>query len=530
MKQKKYPNFQELYSFEDYKKAYDAHSTLDCGLSQICLSAPSQHYSIHTNVIKDKEAAHALINFRTLKLEYAIQVWLKAALISQRNPGPLLYYWSLHYEDNETSFRELKYSKKYSEKSPEFYIEEFWKLLEEIADSGSVKVSEGFSHSCHSDLLPTKPKIEFNVVLDREEVKSTYKDFNDVYGHPYCREMKTYKWDEIKHLFTRLTLKKLSLIDTKQLHKCNMIDKSLMQACSNLDIDEVKLAIKNGANVNALNENGESALQNAVEYFSSNGMSFGMKYSDEEYESIKQINFTKCREIVDYLLDNGADIDLFGVGGMQPITCAYYEHSVEMVRHLLERGSNPNYNSYRDDDVISYDNEDSHRCTILDVICGLLIEEYDDTDKQIESLVREYGGRRLYWDYDPYRNTRLRKYYVSMSASNPNYLFFDNDGWGIGTEQSLTIEDENGDQQTINLPCHEELKQWHEEYKNNIDSEGYDWRAWTKRGHILASFIAQTLHSQIALFFPYGNDVEHKWDGWSESYILTTLREPELIE
>lgn len=119
---KKYPNFQDLYSFSDYKKAYDARSTFNCGLSPVCLLAPDQHSCVRTSVLKEK-SHYASLNIRTLKLEYAIQVWLKAGLISSDNPGPLLYYWWLHYEDNDTSFREIQYSKNWWGATPESMID-----------------------------------------------------------------------------------------------------------------------------------------------------------------------------------------------------------------------------------------------------------------------------------------------------------------------------------------------------------------------------------------------------------------------
>lgn len=58
---KKYPNFQDLYSFEDYKRAYEAQETFCCGLSPICLSAPKHHVSVHTDVTGDESSDTALV-------------------------------------------------------------------------------------------------------------------------------------------------------------------------------------------------------------------------------------------------------------------------------------------------------------------------------------------------------------------------------------------------------------------------------------------------------------------------------------
>ena len=522
MKEKKHPNFQDLYSFEDYKAAYEARATFNCGLSPICLSAPDQHYSIHTKAISDDKASSACMNFRTLKLEYAIQVWLKAALISSYNPGPLLFYWWLHYEDNDTAFREVKYCKNWWGATPEAMNEGFWNLLKEIANSGNIKVSEGYKCRNNTVKYVRNPSIEYDIILDREEVRNAYEDF-DVYNHDYKSDKVSYSWEEIKPFFTQLTLKQLSLIDEKLVHKHGSADDILFKACDALDIDAVKTAIRMGADVNSLDESGKSALQHAVEYFTEHGILMDKEYSDEEREQIEKENYNKCVEIVDYLLKLGADIDLFGTDGMQPISCAYYAHSIDMIKHLLEKGSNPNYNSYRSDDV-HWHSDDSAKCTILDVIGGLLSEDYDDYAKEVESIVRNYGGRRYDWDYDTYRYEHLGKYYLSMSPDNKDRLFFANDGWGIGTESDVTIEDSDGNQTKLNLPHIDGLKEWHQDYHNHISDDNYDWDEWNQRGRTLAKIVAGILPESVALYYPYGTEISRKWNEWSKKYHLVKIR------
>ena len=136
-----------------------------------------------------------------MRLEYAIQVWLKAALVSAKNPGPLLYYWWLHYKENETSFNEIKYNKFYDDTTPEEMVEGFWKLLEQIANSGEIKVSEGYSYTNKHGCLVTQPNIEFCLVLDEENVTNAYKNIDDVFEYPYNMQKRTFKWNEIKDLF-----------------------------------------------------------------------------------------------------------------------------------------------------------------------------------------------------------------------------------------------------------------------------------------------------------------------------------------
>ena len=426
MKKKLHPNYIDLFSYEDCKKAYDAFRTFDCGLSPVCLSAPSQFYCISRGICEENSASITQLKIKTLKLEYAIRVWIKAALISQINPGPLLYYWWLRYEDNETSFRELRYSKFYKDTTPEEQVAMFWKLLEEVANSGTVTVCEGYSFRSGKS-SDSKPTLSVDVILNVEDAKQGEKSIKDIFQYQYDYTSRTFRWDDIKEMFTQLTLKQLSLYDLSKLHKSSEIDKMLFVACRKMDIEAVKQAVRLGADVNALNEQGESPMQLTIEYFMDHDIYIDKQYTNDEMAEIIRNNYKKCVTIVDYLIEQGAEIDLFGVDGMQPLTCAYYARSIDMVRHLLEKGANPNYNSYRCD-ILSYSDKEINKCTILQVISECLIEDYGDYEKEVEDLIHQYGGRLYDWDMDVARESHIGKYYVSMDAYHSRYMFFDNEG------------------------------------------------------------------------------------------------------
>ena len=521
---KKYPNSQDLYSFEDYKRAFEAQETFCCGLSPICLSAPKHHDSFHTDVIGDESADTALVTIRTLKLAYATQVWTRAMLVSSGYTSELSNYWSLQYRDNETSFRELAYTDLPNGMMPEVLASFFWDLLETIANSGSIKVCEGYSlinKGLDSFGIEKSPSVAFDVVLDRDEAKGCFDEISDVMGYPYNRESRSYRWEEIRDLFTELSLKQLSLMNLELLHKHSDIDEDLFRACSALDIQGVKLAISRGANVNALDKKGESALQKTVEYFSYYAIGRDKSYSDEE----------RSLAIVDLLVSHGADVDLFGVEGMQPITCAYYEHSPATIKHLLELGSDPNYNSYRSCDV-TYESGDSTRCTILNLIWehwGESYEAYKD-DKEVTEMIRAYGGRLYDWDYDPQRRIHIGRYYVRMEPDeDEENLFFDNSGWGIGDADHLTIEDETLHQTTISLEAIEGLRQWHAEYRRCCEEEDFDRDGWNRRGLALAREVARVLPETVALYYPYGDELEIQWFDWCQRHHIMYLSESRRI-
>ena len=82
---------------------------------------------------------------------------------------------------------------------------------------------------------------------------------------------------------------------------------------------------------------------------------------------------------------------------MQPVTAAFYRDDVEIVRHLLERGSNSNYNSFLMD-VFADDYDKNVACTILSSIDTK--ESFDCLEEmiipemlEIKELVLQYGGK-----------------------------------------------------------------------------------------------------------------------------------------
>lgn len=494
---KKHPNFQDLFSLEDIKIARDVTSTYDCGISRIALRAPEQTYGLNTWLFKEPESASCLIDYTTLRLKYAEEVWYKAVLVSSKNPSNMLYYWWLHWKDNETSFRELAYSYSYRDIKVEQLLSWFWKLLAEIADSGEIKVSEGYHlHSTGTDKWSSEPRIICDVVLTAEDGETIRKKIDNVYEYPYDKTPKSFHWDDIKDFFVELTLDQLRLTMPKYLHKHNAIDDMLFTACSNNDYELMKALIDRGANVNALNESGESPLQKVVEF--SLFIDDDEKMSEEEVASIRQVKLDQCKKCSDLLLDSGADIDLFGYGGMQPLACAYYEHSLELVNYMLDRGSNPNYNSYLTD-CEYWPRLKNVRCTVLEVIDDDLYEDYDDIEEAIEKSVRTHGGRQFRWDYNPDTYTNLSKYYIDMSPGS-KYLFFDNARWGIGDAKYVKIEHEDGTEEKIDISRVEGLNEWWAEYLSAKGNE-QDLSLLDKRGYALAREVSRILPNDTALFY-----------------------------
>ena len=499
-------NFQEEFSLHDIEIAKAVSATHDCGMSRIALKAPDQVYRVHRSLMKEPRSRSALVVATTLKLHYATQVWCKAALISAENPSDLLYYWWLRWENDGTPFKKLKYSNFYRDITVEQLLCWFWELLEKIANSGEVQVSEGYYIDCEGEGY-TGPKVTCTLVLDADSGREIHDKVENIYTYAYNKEKKTYKWEEIKDLFYEMTLDQLRLTNHNKLHNHSGLDDTLLMACSKWDVEQIKLSLERGANINCLDDNGESVLQRAVEYYKDHGVIIDKDYSEEELKAIEVENEKKCKEVVELLLSYGADINLFGYDGMAPIVCAYYMQGTGMIKFLLEKGADPNVNCYLED-YQYWTWLKNVRSTILDVISECPSDDYTETVQEIERIVREAGGRQFVYDFTPWSYENVGKYvvYIVPSATDDGKMFWDNSGWKIGSFEQITIEDAEGRQTTIKIEGGEGLKQWNEDFLANRTNLHYDWQSWKERGYNIALRVAISLPDSVALYYLYDND------------------------
>ena len=327
---------QSEFSLVDIEIVREVIATYNCGPSRVALKAPDQTFAVHTHTTTSKYGREsATIIYRTLKLQYAIEVWFRAVTISEINPGRLIYYWWLKWKDGSNGFRSIEVSDslKYYDVSQEQLINGFMKLLRDVANSGEIKVNE----YCHSkpyipyeDYLDV-PKPTYEVVADAPTANAVKVKVGKIADYDYSHDRLSFTWDEIKDFFCILTLNQLRLVNHKGLHTQSFWDKVLFQGASSYNISMMQYAIENGANLQSFDSGGESVLVSAIQ---------NARYPDQGCDTAKII------ETLDFLLSQGADIDAFGYDGIPPLMSAYYASSVEIVKYLLERGANVNFNCY----------------------------------------------------------------------------------------------------------------------------------------------------------------------------------------
>ena len=391
----KLKNFQEEFSLDDIEIARDVMATFNCGRCPICIKAPSETYSV-ARWMDNKDCESEPITFRGRRLEYAIRVFSLASAISADSSSHLEDLWmGWKWNSGEGGFNNLEYVGFRSSKTFDELCDEFFILLEQIANSGRIYVTEGYYPTNQSE-KDSGLGLSWVVVCDEmlEWERNHTRCFDgSIVAHPFNTSKMTFKWDDIKWMFHKLSINQMRLVQHKSLHNHTELDDKLLDACFKWDEDGIRRCIAEGANINCLNKDGESVLQQTVQFFLSHNVNFSTQLTNDETAVIWEKNLHRCQEIVELLLGYGADINLYGYEGLTPLVCAYYQKSIPMIKFLLERGADPNVNCYL------MDNEDwSTLKNVKSTILCCLNEDacvgdyYDDNAKEIERLIIEAGG------------------------------------------------------------------------------------------------------------------------------------------
>lgn len=533
MNNKKHPNFQDLYSIADINKAMACSE--QTGYYPISLMPGDQEQILgNTGRLGVYELSNTSQRTFTLKYWYAMQVWNTAiATACDGVVGNKFLYILPQWENRDDSFRMLVDNKNFT---PDIVVD-LWKLLENIANSGNIKVHEGFFIENTTKGYwgaPSKCQIEMkcnfniNIMLDVPSVRNRQFPIENIWGYEFCNDDKSYRWDEIKHLFCEVSLSVREMMNHKWMNRKGDYDTELIEACRRLDLEGVKAAVEKGANVNALDDGDETPLTNAIDDYYLIGTKNGVNYAEEECINIENNNYQKLVSIIDYLLEQGADINLFGYDGISPLVQAYYSRSPRLVEYLLKKGANPNVNCYLSDTA----NERMYCSTILSCIADDLNEEYDDAEREIERLVKQYGGRLYYFGYDPAKREYTGRVFVGLWPTKDS-LFEDSAYDTCGDYKTLRIETSENVFTDVNLSSVEGLKEWHKDfvahfYDNKSTRNSEEWNTWFNKGLELAKKVKSLLPKNVDFYYLYDckpifrthKDGSKYWNQWDGERIL----------
>ena len=382
MKNKLHPNLQDLYTLTELATANHfslRRPTYDTGYLPLIICAPTQCYKTTANLHVYHEE-----HYYTLKYFYALQVWNRMIYDIDKW---LLYRLMPHWEDRDDSFRRLVNDEDFKAED----VNELWELLERIANSGDIQVCEGtwVDYSAPSDC-----RLEFEedyigrftniFVVDAETGKAVEEVAKERTLGDYDRSPRTFCWQDNAPFFREVSLAERELLHASVLHRrMTDLDRALMKACDMLDVKLVEDLVRKGANVNALAEGGWSAL----------GCTLADLHARFDYGKDKQSMgedelHARAKAIINCLVANGADLDLFGYSGNTPLVECYYTRSPEMMEFLLKLGADPNVHCFIEDDNM----RNVYRSAALWLIDEELYEEYDDVSREMERILINYGA------------------------------------------------------------------------------------------------------------------------------------------
>ncbi len=202
-----------------------------------------------------------------------------------------------------------------------------------------------------------KQKRTVNLIIDKPEI--TDEQVNEIMEHfgsketafPVSPAPLRFSPETVNQYITPLTHEMIELLNGKDsILPLSEIDKQLISAVEQLDIDTTKELLRAGANVNCIGFSGGTPLESvisvhALEFFSNSEPAERSESLDTSLPEWKD----KQLSLVGELLKSGADPDLYGYDGVGPLQAAVYAASPEIVELLLQCGANPNYCPYAED-------------------------------------------------------------------------------------------------------------------------------------------------------------------------------------
>lgn len=337
-------------------------------LSQLCFGL----------TISDKDVSIDLY-IRNLKLDFAIQVWETSQdLTKQRFPDYLEHSW---LKTNDP-IKELVFTSK------DRLIAEglFYQLLIESCNDAKIMSSERATFKRHEPIDYYRDKFQLEVWLNENKItdkirEKVYKQYSKGEKHYELNlQNQRFSFEEIKDYFVYCDSRLLGLLNAsdgvKDINEC---EKNLFKAAENSDLDGIKYAVKNGANINAIDIDGETAFTKVFRNFNE------AFYFNEQLD---KDSFTELTiSIAKKMLELGADINFFGYDGLNALQYTAYSHNATLMKFLLDNGANPNVNYFPED------GQDYFKSIPLETIIGDYHLDYDkDNLYQCETLLINAGA------------------------------------------------------------------------------------------------------------------------------------------
>ncbi|MGI5974243.1 MAG: hypothetical protein ACOX7E_00630 [Paludibacter sp.] len=319
---------------------------------------------------------------RNLKLDFAIQVWEIAQDLTKKR---YFDYLEHNWLRTKAPFKELSFTSKNRQKAEKY----FYKMLVETCNDDKIVSSERATFIRHEHVGYDTDDLRLEVILNENKITNEIRD--KVYKQ-YTTDEKNYSFDlknqrfsfeDIKDFFVYCDNHLLSLLNAEDGQKeITEQEKFLFSSADISDLDGILSAIKQGANINAIDTNGETAFTKVFE-------NFNYELYNEERKFDDKTLIERTILIASKMLELGADIDLFGYDGINALQQVAYSHNPILMKFLLDNGANPNINYFPED------GQEHIKSTVLDTILSDYYV-YDDEENlnQCETLLKNAGAKR----------------------------------------------------------------------------------------------------------------------------------------
>ncbi|HOI92553.1 MAG TPA: ankyrin repeat domain-containing protein [Candidatus Rifleibacterium sp.] len=269
-------------------------------------------------------------------------------LTLERFPDYLNHSWSAG--DKGKPF--LKFNSLSRKEAGEF----FFNQLRELAEDSKLFVTE--SCSIISDGMPST---RINLVINRSEL-------TDVVMHETIEHFKRHEalsvstvplrfpFETVERHIIALDHEMIELLNGRDsLFPLCDLDRQLLEAAEHLDMKRMSDMVRAGANINCIDDNGETPLTCFISAAIFEHKDFAerdlinttdLARSSESFHSkCEEECLINCRE----LLKMGADPNLFGFDGYGALQEAVYQSFPRIVELLLQHGANPNYSPFAEE-------------------------------------------------------------------------------------------------------------------------------------------------------------------------------------
>lgn len=264
-------------------------------------------------------------------------------------------------------------------------------MLIEICQEEKLIVSEGAIFMGRENHFFDAADLILDVSVNENELTEEitrnihYQFWKDEKHYSLDKKNIRFTYEDIKNYFVYMDAHMLSLLNANEgLKEISKAEKELFDSAERLNIDGILKAISNGADINALDIDGETAITKIIRACKYDFVPINDK---EAYEKFKLGNpeFTNEEKIIvaQKLLDMGADINFFGYDGLNGLQYTSYHHNPALMKFLLDNGANPNFNYFPEDRIpiisSALDNVfDDYHCygdtEVLDEMEALLIK------------------------------------------------------------------------------------------------------------------------------------------------------------